>query len=485
MELVEATASTEALTDRVAALLRAGKLAVARPLLAAVRRRAQPSPRLAELAAHLALLEGRADTALAELDEAVTQHPDAAKLRKCRADVRLHLQDIAGAAADAAEAVILQPDDPAAKALLGILMLQLGRAGDAVSCLREAVATDTANPGYREALAAAQEADGDADAALATLKAGIALAPQQVSLRNAAVLLSVRRRDFISACSDSEAARAAGVADACCFGLMGHALSSLGRHAEAADAYTEALKLGPDDPYVRHLVAAAGLRPSATCAPVEYLRAVFDGYAERFEHHLISLGYRVPGLVRSAVLSHPVIAAGEPLGPALDLGCGTGLLAVALYDLPISPLVGVDVSTRMLGCAEAKQRYSELHPVELMEFLSGNDTEWQLILAADVLIYFGDLAALMRAVHDRLAPGGWFVFSLEELLPDHDGTLYGNGDWALERMGRFAHSLAYVASVAVDAGFSVRTLTREALRYEANAPVAGIFAVLERAGHGV
>ena len=54
-------------------------------------------------------------------------------------------------------------------------------------------------------------------------------------------------------------------------------------------------------------------------------------------------------------LRHPVIAAGERLGPVLDLGCGTGLVAVVLSDLSVGPLVGVDVSSRMLAQAAAKQ----------------------------------------------------------------------------------------------------------------------------------
>jgi predicted TPR repeat methyltransferase/thioredoxin-like negative regulator of GroEL len=481
MEKLEATADTDALTARISALIDAGRSAAARPLLAAVRRGAPSSPRLAELASRLALHDGRADLALLELNEAVARNPEHAGLRKSRATVHMQMNDKERAAVDAADAVILDNDDPAAKALLGVAMLELERPADAIACLGEAVAIDPANAAYRTGLAAAQEVGGDADAALATLEAGIAATPGRIELRDAAILLSVRRRDFVTAHRLAEDSRAAGVAGATTFGLMGHALSSLGRHAEAADAYAEALKLGPDDPYVRHLVAASGNLPSATRAPVEYLRAVFNGYADRFESHLVSLGYRIPGLIRAALMRHPAVAAGEHLGPALDLGCGTGLVAVVLSDLRIDPLVGVDVSSRMLANAAAKQLYAELREVDLMQLLADDTTSWQLITAADVFVYFGALSEALSAVHSRLAPGGWFVFSVEELLPDHEGNVRGNGDWALERMGRYAHSMSYVASTIEHAGFAVRALERQVVRYEADAPVAGIFAVLERA----
>ena len=283
METLQTTAGPDALTARIAALIHAGRPQAARPLLAAVRRRAPASPDLSVLGARLALCEGHTDLALQELDDAITLHPEHASLRKCRAEVRIRLGDTIGAAADAAEAVIFDNGDPEAKAQLGVLMLELKRPADAVACLGEAASMDKGNPTYREGLAAAQEANGNADAALATLNAAIADMPWRTELRNAAVLLSIRRRDFIAAHRLAEEARAAGITDACTFGLMGHALSSLGRHAEATDAYAEALKLGPNDPYVRHLAAATGVQSSATRAPVEYLRTVFDGYADRFE----------------------------------------------------------------------------------------------------------------------------------------------------------------------------------------------------------
>jgi len=100
-----------------------------------------------------------------------------------------------------------------------------------------------------------------------------------------------------------------------------------------------------------------------------------------------------------------------------------------------------------------------------------------------VLVYFGAIDEVLAAVHARLQPGGWLVFTLEELLPDRSGALPGNGDWALHRQGRYAHSVAYVTAAALQAGFAVHSLEREVLRFEADSPVAGILVVLERTRH--
>jgi len=479
MDNLQVTADAAALTERVAALIDAGRPGAARPLLGALRRIA-PSPAIAGLAATLAMREGHLDLAQSELDAAIAAAPEDASLRKQRADLRRQLGDTAGATADAADAVLLDPKDAAAKALLGVLLLEFGQAGNAAACLAEAVAAAPANPLFRQGLAAAQEALGLADVAFQTLTTGIALASASTDLRNEAALLAFRRRDFATAVQLTEEARRDGVADAACYGLKGHALASLGRHAEAADAYHEALKLDPGNVYVRHLVAASGMLPDAKRAPADFLRTLFDDYADRFESQLVSLGYRIPGLIRRVMGDHPVIVAGGTLGPALDLGCGTGLVALAVSDLPIAPLVGVDVASRMLQHAAAKGLYAELHEADVLRFLADDGRQWPLMLAADVLCYFGVLHEVLAAVHARLAPDGWFVVSLEELLADRDGVTPGNGDWALQRQGRYAHSIGYVADTARASGFAIRALERQTIRLEANVPVAGMFAVLER-----
>jgi predicted Zn-dependent protease len=81
-------------------------------------------------------------------------------LRLCRADLRQRTDDKVGALADAAEAVILDRSNPAAKALLGVMLLEHNRPEDALVCLAEAVAAAPTNPFYCQGLAAAQEANG-------------------------------------------------------------------------------------------------------------------------------------------------------------------------------------------------------------------------------------------------------------------------------------------------------------------------------------
>ncbi len=470
----------EVLTRRVRDLVHGGRLLAARPMMTALRKLAPPSPGLEELEARLLLGEGRLPEALETLDRSIAGAPGQTELILCRADARMRNNDARGAAQDAADAVVLEPANTQAKAILGIALIDLGQPLDAIACLNEAVIADPACVAYRQGLAEAQERAGDSVAAAATLDEGIRHAPRSVALRTAAIMTAMRRRCFAKAAELADAACVDGVADACVFGLLGHARSNLGQHEAAAEAYGEAARLAPEDPYVRHLVRAAGILPTALRAPAAYLEVLFDGYAERFETHLISLGYRAPGLIRACLLAHLPQLPGSDLprpleGAMLDLGCGTGLLGVVLSDLVIGPLVGVDLSGQMLREAAAKNLYQELIQGDLETILADASRSWPVILAADVFCYFGDLSATLAAAHARLLPGGLFIFTIEELP--------AGASWKLRSQGRYAHARAYVEQATTEAGFRILEITSQELRREADAPVAGLLVALQRATH--
>ena len=461
-----ASADAQTLRRRAGEMIDAGRDGAARPLLAALRAIEGDSVPVMALSARLLARGGDWSGASAALDGAVAQAPADGELRKLRAESRLNNADLQGAASDAAEAVLLDRSDLDAKALLGVVLTEAGMLSDAAACLDEAVEKRPGHAPYLLGLARVRELAGDPDGAEAALRAALRAAPGRADLRSALMLALLKAHRFEDAVEAGRQAARAGAADAVGFGLLGHALSSLGRHEEAAEAYGEALKLAPEDVYVRHMVAASGAVAATGQAPEEYLVSVFDGYAERFEQHLIGLGYRVPGLFRSAL--EAALAAGHPAGPVLDLGCGTGLVGVAIADLAIGPITGVDLSARMLALAAQKQIYARLETTDLTRFLATETTAWQSVLAADVFCYFGDLKPALAAIAARLAPGGMLIFSVELLSEP------GEEPWRLGRLARYGHRESHIRAVLAEVGLQVAELRVETLRFEAEAPVAGL-----------
>jgi predicted TPR repeat methyltransferase len=199
-------------------------------------------------------------------------------------------------------------------------------------------------------------------------------------------------------------------------------------------------------------------------SPADYIEAHFDAFAERFDHQLVEmLRYDAPA--RLAAL----LAGQRPrFDEVLDLGCGTGLAAEPLRPMA-GRLTGVDLSGGMLARAAERQLYDDLVQAEALDFLAGREAAYDLVFAADVLIYFGDLEPLFAAVGRALKPGGYFAFSSESAA---DG-------WRLLTSGRFAHADAYLDQRAAG-GFVLRARAPTELRLEGNRPVDGALHLLER-----
>jgi predicted TPR repeat methyltransferase len=166
-------------------------------------------------------------------------------------------------------------------------------------------------------------------------------------------------------------------------------------------------------------------------------------------------------------------AAGAPgLGrwTVLDLGCGTGLAGMALRDLA-GRLEGVDLSARMLARARARGLYHSLDKADLVTTLAAGDAAYDLIVAADVLIYLGDLARVFSGAAGRLVPGGRFAFTLEKA---------GTPGWHLQPCRRYAHHPATIAAWSAAAGLEIAHWEDGALRTEAGRPVPSLLYVLKR-----
>ncbi|SMH45421.1 methyltransferase [Azospirillum agricola] len=226
----------------------------------------------------------------------------------------------------------------------------------------------------------------------------------------------------------------------------------------------------PGNAVARHIGAAIAGEGAEPRAPDAYVRQTFDLFAGEFDEKLAELGYRAPELLARAVAADSTSgngASGDGMLDVLDAGCGTGLCAAALRPLA-RRLTGVDLSGGMLERARARGLYDRLEEAELVAFLDTNPAAFDLIMAADVLCYFGVLDDALSAASAALRPGGRLAFSVEAL---------GDGEEAPHRVathGRYAHREAYVRAALAAAGLAVASLGRDTLRLESGVPVAGL-----------
>lgn len=250
---------------------------------------------------------------------------------------------------------------------------------------------------------------------------------------------------------------------------LGEMFEAAGALDAAAEAWHTSLKLEPADrPGARLKLELIGRAPAAAAPPSRFVEALFDDYAEKFEHSLVrKLGYRVPELLFAAL---ETAAGSRRFRHAVDLGCGTGLMGEKLR--PVSEfLEGTDLSAAMLKKAAAKNIYDRLAKADLQSLLLPAGAV-DLITAADVFIYLGALEGVATTVANGLEPGGVFAFSVEA----HDGP----EDFALRPSRRYAHSESYVRRVLEANGLILRLLSRETIRMDRGEPIAGLIAVAER-----
>jgi predicted TPR repeat methyltransferase len=250
--------------------------------------------------------------------------------------------------------------------------------------------------------------------------------------------------------------------------------ASAGRREEAHALIARGLALMPQDAELAHMAAAAAGRSPARAAS-GYVAAHFDAFADSFDDVLVErLGYRLPDLICAALERHVSPATASAPLDVLDAGCGTGLCAARLRPLA-RRLVGVDLSERMVARARALGLYDELAVADLVAWLGNPDQAggFDAIVAADVLVYFGDLTQPLAAAAHALRRGGVLVFSTER----------GGGPdgYALQPSGRFSHDPRYVARVAAEAGFEELESTELSYRVERGEPVGSTLVCLRSA----
>jgi len=387
----------------------------------------------------------------------------------------------------------------------GVLAHQQGR-GEALALIRRSIALRPDVPDWHNNLGNVLLSDGQVDAAADAYEAAARLAPARADILNNLGVLRREQKRF----DESEAAYRGAIAldpefvDAhtnlgnllhglnrneaalvsFCEALalrpenvrarqaLGMAYATLGRFDEAVKVYADWLADEPDSPEARHhLAACSGSQVPARAADA-YVEKVFDGFAGSFDAKLAHLHYRAPELIAQEVQAR----LGAPRGTlaVLDAGCGTGLCGPLLRPWA-QHLRGVDLSAGMLARAQPRGVYDELAKAELTADIAAADAaRYDLIVSADTLCYFGDLAAVAQASARALAPGGWLLFTVES-LPEAAAE-----GFHLNPHGRYSHRAGYLRAVLADAGLLPLGLQAAHLRVEGGKPVDGYVVAAQR-----
>jgi predicted TPR repeat methyltransferase len=254
---------------------------------------------------------------------------------------------------------------------------------------------------------------------------------------------------------------------------LGQIRIALGETDKAITAFQNACAADPDD---RH---GAGVRLMQLGAaplsdmPKAYVRSLFDQYAPRFEAELIErLNYRAPAILFKAVIAVRV-AEKKPayFQRAIDLGCGTGLGAAA-FAKNVDSFIGIDLSAGMIAQARETGLYAALEVDDMTAGLQRQpDLSADLVLAADAMVYVGDLAPVLAEAHRVLRPSGLVTFTVE--THDGEGVIMGKGL-------RYAHGAEYVRGVIQSTGLQLKHLEPASPRTEEQLPVRGLAVVATR-----
>ncbi|MCM2374645.1 methyltransferase domain-containing protein [Aporhodopirellula aestuarii] len=246
---------------------------------------------------------------------------------------------------------------------------------------------------------------------------------------------------------------------------LGELAHIVGKRPEAREAYEHYMQFCPDDAEVRHLLTSLRDDEAPARVPDECIKQLYERFSAFYDSNMCDeLGYSGPEHLNSVV--------GEALGErrglsVLDLGCGTGLAGLTLKDRA-SRLIGIDLSAEMISRAEERGVYDHLQVAEITEFLRSVTETFDLIIACDALIYFGDLSQVIAPAVKRLNAGGVIGFSVEAA---------SKPPWSLTDSGRYVHHADHVNEVAQAHGLEA-TYREEFLRMEYGKEVTALYVTM-------
>ncbi len=302
-----------------------------------------------------------------------------------------------------------------------------------------------------------------------------------------------------------------------------HAHIKVGANGAAIASLRKTLELQPNIAAATHMLRALSEEEAdeATSVDEAYIRDLFNDYGQDYDNHVKKLLYSAPRVIRQELAkvyqgrfnipedevdNVPLSPPGEGPGctvvvptirinntlDILDLGCGTGLAGAWLKDYANS-ITGVDLSENMVDVARKKMIYKELNIMSAACFLQSCAADFDLVVAADMLSYVGELAELFKGVGKVMRRGAHFAFTVEAVSDVQVGKGAIDRDfeasvaqgqhrgYKLLRNGRFGYSRTYVDKVLSGLGEVDVLVSRQfSPRMDAGEPVPGYLYVITK-----
>ena len=315
---------------------------------------------------------------------------------------------------------------------------KLSEFNKAISSYEEAISIQ---PGYVEAyynLGNLYHQMGELDKAVRNFKKVVALDPDYSKVHPNKTLLVIyffSKGEINNALETLQEWIKSNPDDALLFNMMGGCYLSLREFKMSIQSYEKALELKPDYAIPQHMINSLKGHTSKS-PPKEYVKNLFDDYAERFNDSLVQgLQYKLPFIIKDLIQN---ISSKSKFAKTIDLGCGTGLSGNGLSEIS-EHLSGIDISENMISKADELDVYDNLYTGDIVEALNAVQENFDLFVALDVLIYVGDVESIFKTVHKYSNPESIFVFSTE--IQEESG-------YSLLSSSRYSHSDSYIMNQA-------------------------------------
>src|SRR3954452_2069892 len=138
----------------------------------------------------------------------------------------------------------------------------------------------------------------------------------------------------------------------------------------------------------------------------------YDEWAKGYDDDLAAWSYQAPAVVAETVVSRQPTA-----GVVLDVGCGTGLVGLALRARGFAgEILGLDISQASLDLARQSGAYYSVERADLQQRLPCEDDSVDALVCVGVMTYLPEVEAVWREFARVARPGGLIVATQREDL---------------------------------------------------------------------